>query len=77
MTPGECMAIADAIGAPRSPVLALMGWIAAKADRPNRRAFFDVLVPTLSRSEAQWPKDRDSLLALGVCRSTHNYLDLK
>lgn len=69
ITPNRCIAIADALGAPRGPVLAHMGWINAKADRPNRRAFFDVLVPTLSRHEAVWPKDRETMMALAVCRT--------
>ncbi|MET1415919.1 hypothetical protein ABVF61_26850 [Roseibium sp. HPY-6] len=69
MTPGEAMDIADALSAPRGLVLALMGWINSKADRPNRRAFFDILCPTLSRSEARWPTDRETLFALGICRT--------
>lgn len=69
ITPGEVMVIADALFAPRGPVLALMGWISARADRPNRRAFFDVLVPTLSRHEARWPTDRETLLALAISRT--------
>ena len=66
ITPGECMAVADAMGAPRSPVLALLGWISSTADRPNRRAFFDVLVP---RGEPRWPTDRETVMALAVCRT--------
>ncbi|MEM6857571.1 MAG: hypothetical protein AAF559_06835 [Pseudomonadota bacterium] len=69
MTPGEVMKIADGLGAPRPPVLALMGWLRAKADRANRRAFFDVLVPRAGASEPVWPDDREALLGLAVCRT--------
>ncbi|CTQ56727.1 hypothetical protein LP7551_05288 [Roseibium album] len=74
ITPREVSKIADALGAPRSPVLALTGWIFAKADRPNRRVFFDVLCPKMSRHEARWPTDRETLFALGICRTTSTQL---
>ncbi|WP_176274075.1 hypothetical protein [Altererythrobacter lutimaris] len=69
ITPGEVMKIADGLSAPRGPVLALMGWVQAQADRANRRAFFDVLVPRTGASEVSWPTDRETILGLAVCRT--------
>lgn len=75
LTPGEIMKVADALGAPRNTVLALMGWVHSRYSRRNRFAFLDMFRHRVSKEDAQCWSD-ETLLAVSVFRTAVRSLDI-
>lgn len=66
LKPREVIGIARALGARPAPVLALMGWFASTEDRPNRRAFVDLLEP---KGRVRDPDDKETVAAMAIART--------
>ncbi|MEM6680740.1 MAG: hypothetical protein AAF607_00710 [Pseudomonadota bacterium] len=66
LVPREITEIAKALGARPAPVLAVMGWLTAKEDRPNRRAYYSVFNGI---GKPNRPTDREVMFGLAICKT--------
>ena len=76
LTPNEIMKVADALGAPRNTVLALMGWVHSRYSRRNRFVFLDMFRHHVSKEDAQYWSE-ETVLAVSIFRTAAKSLSVR